>query len=255
MTSRPWVFTKTNFEGINRVKEGQGTYAFLMESTTIEYYVERECEIAQIGTLLDCKGYGMALPPGSLWKDKINVALTKLREDGRLHYLKVKWWKRKGGEKCQKSHLLHGSSSSGSSQSNSLTMENFFGVFFVLVIGFLVAIIVALMEVFWNSYLENNRSTIPNVSWEHWKVSQLFLFPFKANQTLLNVTPQHSILFIIFRFNKFGRKQGQTLATDRSKSTSNLYRILPLKANKHHISKPHKSTLFHLLTILCVANK
>ena len=41
-------------------------YAFLMESTTIEYNIERECDTTQIGGLLDSKGYGIALPPGNL---------------------------------------------------------------------------------------------------------------------------------------------------------------------------------------------
>jgi hypothetical protein len=36
-----------------------------MESTTIEYVIERECDTTQIGGLLDSKGYGIALPPGN----------------------------------------------------------------------------------------------------------------------------------------------------------------------------------------------
>jgi hypothetical protein len=43
-------------------------YAFLMESTTIEYVIERECDTTQIGGLLDSKGYGIALPPGSPYR-------------------------------------------------------------------------------------------------------------------------------------------------------------------------------------------
>ena len=43
------------FQGIERVREGNGNYAFLMESTTIEYVVERECDTTQIGGLLDSK--------------------------------------------------------------------------------------------------------------------------------------------------------------------------------------------------------
>ena len=41
-------------------------YAFLAESSTIEYVIERKCELMQIGGLLDSKGYGIALPPGGL---------------------------------------------------------------------------------------------------------------------------------------------------------------------------------------------
>ena len=39
-----------------------------MESTTIEYVIERECDTTQIGGLLDSKGYGIALPPGKVEK-------------------------------------------------------------------------------------------------------------------------------------------------------------------------------------------
>jgi hypothetical protein len=35
-----------------------------MESTTIDYTVQRECNLTQIGGLLDNKGYGIGLPEG-----------------------------------------------------------------------------------------------------------------------------------------------------------------------------------------------
>ena len=38
-------------------------YAFLMESTSVEFIVERNCDLAIVGGLLDTKGYGVALPP------------------------------------------------------------------------------------------------------------------------------------------------------------------------------------------------
>lgn len=34
-------------------------YAFLMESASIEFLVERNCNLTQIGSLLDNKGYGI----------------------------------------------------------------------------------------------------------------------------------------------------------------------------------------------------
>lgn len=34
-------------------------YAFLMESASIEFLVERNCNLTQIGGLLDNKGYGI----------------------------------------------------------------------------------------------------------------------------------------------------------------------------------------------------
>ena len=63
-STKPGVFAQGNAEGLERVKKGNRKYAFLMESTTIEYVIERECDTTQIGGLLDSKGYGIALPPG-----------------------------------------------------------------------------------------------------------------------------------------------------------------------------------------------
>lgn len=48
--------------GVDRVMKSKRTYAFLMESTTIEYLMQRNCEIDKIGGLIDNKGYGIALP-------------------------------------------------------------------------------------------------------------------------------------------------------------------------------------------------
>ena len=62
MSSTSDVFVKKNQDGIDRVKAE--SYAFLMESTSIEYTVQRECHLAQIGGLLDNKGYGIGLPEG-----------------------------------------------------------------------------------------------------------------------------------------------------------------------------------------------
>lgn len=53
---RPTVFTSSNQEGVERVIKGKGSYAFLMESTSIEYTVERNCDLTQVGGMLDSKG-------------------------------------------------------------------------------------------------------------------------------------------------------------------------------------------------------
>lgn len=56
--------TTTNEEGIQKVETEN--YAFLMESTTIEYVIERHCSLAQVGGLLDDKGYGIAMKKSML---------------------------------------------------------------------------------------------------------------------------------------------------------------------------------------------
>lgn len=66
---KPAVFTTTYEEGIRRVLEGN--YAFLMESTMLDYIVQRDCNLTQIGGLLDTKGLvfrptGNSQPIGTL---------------------------------------------------------------------------------------------------------------------------------------------------------------------------------------------
>ena len=61
--ARPSVLTATNNEGVDRVLKSKRGYAFLMESTGIEYAIEKDCNLMQVGGLLDNKGYGIATPP------------------------------------------------------------------------------------------------------------------------------------------------------------------------------------------------
>ena len=61
-SKEPSVFMKKSQEGIERVKRGK--YAFLMESTMIDYTIQRNCELMQVGGLLDSKGYGIGTPMG-----------------------------------------------------------------------------------------------------------------------------------------------------------------------------------------------
>lgn len=48
-STRPSVFTTSNDEGRERVFKGKRQYAFLMESTSLEYITERNCDLTQIG--------------------------------------------------------------------------------------------------------------------------------------------------------------------------------------------------------------
>jgi hypothetical protein len=63
-TTRPSVFVKSTKEGVERVQRSNGQYAFFMESTSIEFFTERRCDLTQIGFPMDSKGYGIAMRPG-----------------------------------------------------------------------------------------------------------------------------------------------------------------------------------------------
>lgn len=62
-----------------------------MESASIEYTIERECNLTQIGGLLDSKGYGIATPKDSPYLRPLSQAILKLQESGVLHQLKDRW--------------------------------------------------------------------------------------------------------------------------------------------------------------------
>lgn len=62
INNEPTVFEKSNIEGVKRVQTSRGLYAFLMESSSLEYEKERHCDLIQVGRWLDTKGYGIAMP-------------------------------------------------------------------------------------------------------------------------------------------------------------------------------------------------
>lgn len=53
------VLLTSTEEGVNKVQHDN--YAFLMESSTIEYEVAVKCDLEQVGPMLDLKGYGIAM--------------------------------------------------------------------------------------------------------------------------------------------------------------------------------------------------
>lgn len=57
------ALVRSSDEGIQRVLSAD--YALLMESTSIEYATQRNCNLTQIGGLIDSKGYGVGTPIGT----------------------------------------------------------------------------------------------------------------------------------------------------------------------------------------------
>ena len=59
----PEVFVKSNYGGIQKVRNISGKYAYLLESSVNEYLNERKpCNTIKVGSNLDSKGYGIATP-------------------------------------------------------------------------------------------------------------------------------------------------------------------------------------------------
>ncbi|KAM9797822.1 glutamate receptor ionotropic, kainate 5 [Neosynchiropus ocellatus] len=133
----PSVFVKSTEEGIARVLNSK--YAFLMESTMNEYHRGLNCNLTQIGGLLDTKGYGIGMPLGSPFKEEITLAILQLQENNRLEILKRRWWE---GGQCPKEE---------DHRAKGLGMENIGGIFVVLICGLIIAVFVAIMEFVWST--------------------------------------------------------------------------------------------------------
>ncbi|KAF3840640.1 hypothetical protein F7725_006502 [Dissostichus mawsoni] len=124
-SAEPTVFTKTTGEGVVRVRKSKGKYAFLLESTMNE--------------------------------SAVNLAVLKLNEQGLLDKLKNKWWYDKG--EC-------GSGGGGEKDKSSqaLSLSNVAGVFYILVGGLGLAMLVALIEFCYKSRNEAKRMKVETQS-------------------------------------------------------------------------------------------
>ena len=95
------VLVQSNTEGVEKVMLERGKFAFFMESTSLEYQIERNCELTQVGGLLDSKSYGVALTRNSRLRAPVSSAIIRLQESGVIAKLKRKWWREeRGGGAC-----------------------------------------------------------------------------------------------------------------------------------------------------------
>ncbi|KAL7863475.1 hypothetical protein SRHO_G00124590 [Serrasalmus rhombeus] len=203
-SAEPSVFVKTTAEGVLRVRKSKGKYAYLLESTMNEYIEQRKpCDTMKVGGNLDSKGYGIATPKGSSLRNAVNLAVLKLNEQGLLDKLKNKWWYDKGecgsgggDSKVSPREQSHGTpvnlavlklseqgvldklknkwwydkgecgaKDSGSKEKTSaLSLSNVAGVFYILVGGLGLAMLVALVEFCYKSRAEAKRMKCKNLS-------------------------------------------------------------------------------------------
>ncbi|XP_035797495.1 glutamate receptor 1-like isoform X3 [Amphiprion ocellaris] len=146
----PTVFVKNTNEGVVRVRKSKGKYAYLLESSMNEYIEQRKpCDTMKVGGNLDSKGYGVATPKGSPLRIPVNLAVLKLNEQAVLDKLKNKWWYDKG--EC-------GHKDSGrKDKTSALSLSNVAGVFYILIGGLGLAMMVALVEFCYKSRIESRR--------------------------------------------------------------------------------------------------
>ncbi|KAJ9588777.1 hypothetical protein L9F63_017936 [Diploptera punctata] len=156
------VLTSSNEQGLDWVKHKN--YAYFMESTSIEYFTERHCEVAQVGDLLDAKGYGIAMRKNSTYRNQLSTTVLKLQESGKLSKMKNRWWKEeRGGGKCE--------DAGSSGNPSALSLEHVGGVFLVLVVGLCLACFVTLFELLSHVRETSQNENVPfrQVLIEEWR--------------------------------------------------------------------------------------
>lgn len=58
------VLVHENDDGLRRCQNEN--YAYLMESTSLQYYTERFCNVTQVGDLIDDRNYAIGMRKGAL---------------------------------------------------------------------------------------------------------------------------------------------------------------------------------------------
>lgn len=94
----PSVFADTTHEGVQLVRGTEdGSYAFLMESSTIEYLIKQNCDLVTVDQWFNNIEYGIAMVLDCPYRTLINDAILYLQETNVLSELKKKWWEREKG--------------------------------------------------------------------------------------------------------------------------------------------------------------
>ncbi|CAF0977628.1 unnamed protein product [Rotaria sp. Silwood1] len=131
------VLVGTNDEGVAKVRNSKGKYAFFIESTKNEYVNERwPCDTMKVGSDLDAKGYGIATRLGSDLSEAINIIVTNLRESGFMDKLKQRWWFERS--EC--------SQSTKDKRFSKLSLSSVTGLFYIFLFGIILSCVIAFTE-------------------------------------------------------------------------------------------------------------
>ncbi|XP_055338016.1 glutamate receptor ionotropic, kainate 2-like isoform X2 [Paramacrobiotus metropolitanus] len=167
-------------EGIAKVKkpEGMKGYAYLMESITLDYITSRDCNLTGIGNPLDTKGYGVAFPKNSPFREEISVIILTQQDKGYLEEFRIKWWKQEdGGDTCHEAAPLSGTSAMG--------LDMVGGVFVVVLLGVLLGIVVAVLEFVWKAKKNPDEYKEPIMKEAFKSIAEAIRSPHARAKTLL----------------------------------------------------------------------
>ncbi|XP_015907481.1 ionotropic receptor 25a [Parasteatoda tepidariorum] len=151
-----WTMQETGMpksfeDGIQKVMESKGSqegFAFIADSTQVKYAVMTNCDLISVGSEFSRKPLALAVQQGSPLKDQLSSAILKLLNQRKLEGLKEKWWNKNPAKlECDDSEQ----------QSDGISIANIGGVFIVILIGVVLAVMALAVEYFF--YKNKKQST------------------------------------------------------------------------------------------------
>lgn len=127
------IYVTSTQQGFDKVEKGD--YAFIGESTSLEYAMKENCDLVIVGEQLNQYDYGIAVPKSSSWKYFLDNAIIRLKSSGKLLTLKEKWWG-SSDEECVKGEI---------SDSN-VDLGQMWGFFIFIIVGGVLALVVAVVQ-------------------------------------------------------------------------------------------------------------
>ncbi|CAG0889111.1 unnamed protein product [Darwinula stevensoni] len=148
LASHPEFLTSGRTEGVLRVLENPGTYAYLTETAAAEYIAATQCQdLVVLGPEFNRDAYGFALKKGSAWTDKLSKGILQLQEQGALHAIYRKYWKDRS--ECPDTTKQF--------DQPQLDLLHLGGIFVALGISIFLSLLVAFLEVFF--YIQSRDPT------------------------------------------------------------------------------------------------
>ncbi|GIX98994.1 ionotropic receptor 25a [Caerostris darwini] len=157
-----WTMKETGMpksfeEGIEKVLQSKGSqegFAFIADSTQVKYAVMTNCELISVGSEFSRKPLALAVQQGSPLKDQLSSAILKLLNQRKLEGLKEKWWNKNPAKKeCDDSEQ----------QSDGISIANIGGVFIVIFIGVVLAVLTLIVEYFLYGKKKRNHTRVVSV--------------------------------------------------------------------------------------------
>lgn len=68
----------------------EGRYAFIWDTPTIRHEISNDCNLMEVGSSFDNKGYGFAFQKHAPYSERLSWALLKLNDAGILYRLERK---------------------------------------------------------------------------------------------------------------------------------------------------------------------